>query len=248
VSATPADELAAYFGAALSASLAGEGLAPGGAPEEESEPDPVGSAPLANFNVAPTHDILAVVDSSTGIELAPFHWGLVPSWAKDRKIASKMINARAETLSEKGAFKGLFARSRCIIPADGFYEWKTIDGEAGGKSVKQPFFIHSTSGEPLAFAGLWTAWRDPAAPDAGKLHSATIITTSANDTMAPVHNRMPVLLPASRWQEWLDQQNHDLDALASLLVPAPNDLLTMHAVSTDVNSVRNKGPHLLEPL
>jgi putative SOS response-associated peptidase YedK len=244
VSATPADELAAYFGAALSASLAGEGVAA----SDKPEPDPAGSAPPPNFNVAPTHDILAVVDSPTGIELAPFHWGLVPSWAKDRKIASKIINARAETLSEKGAFKGLFAQRRCIIPADGFYEWKTIDGEADGKPVKQPFFIHSTSGEPLAFAGLWTAWRDPAAPDAGKLHSATIITTSANDTMAPVHNRMPVLLPASRWQEWLDRQNQDIDGLASLLVPAPNELLTMHPVSTDVNSVRNKGPHLLERL
>jgi putative SOS response-associated peptidase YedK len=241
VTATPADELAAYFGAALSASLSGGGS---GAAEGVGE----STAPPANYNVAPTNEILAVVATPDGPTLDVFHWGLVPSWAKDKKIASKMINARSETLATKGAFKPLLTRSRCIIPVDGFYEWKTVEGAAGAKPTKQPYFIHSTSGEPLAFAGLWTAWRDPEAPDAGKLHSATIITTSANDTMAPVHDRMPVLLPASRWAEWLDRENRDIEALATLLVPAPNDLLTMHAVSTDVNNVRNKGAHLLEPL
>jgi putative SOS response-associated peptidase YedK len=237
VTATPADELAAYFGAALSASISGaaEGVA-------------ADSRPPANHNVAPTADIGAVVDTPDGRELAMFHWGLVPSWAKDRKIGSKMINARAETLLEKGVFKGLFARNRCIIPADGFYEWKAITVEGQAKPVKQPYFIHSVSGEPLAFAGLWTSWRDPAAEGPGKLYSATIITTAANDTMTPVHDRMPVLLPASRWAEWLDLQNRNVDDLASLLAPAPNDLLTMYPVSTDVNSVRNNGPHLLTPL
>jgi putative SOS response-associated peptidase YedK len=238
VTATPPDELAAYFGAALSASVAAD----------VDVVDGVSPFPKANHNVAPTNDIAAVVETPERRELAMFHWGLVPSWAKDRKIGSKMINARAETLAEKGAFKGLFARNRCIIAADGFYEWMSLPVEGQAKPVKQPYFIHSVSGEPLAFAGLWATWRDPSADQPGKLHSATIITTAANDTMTPVHDRMPVLLAASDWAAWLDYQNRDIDHLASLLVPAPNDLLTMHPVSTDVNSVRNNGPHLLQPL
>jgi putative SOS response-associated peptidase YedK len=238
VTATPPDELAAYFGAALSASIVGS--------DRDADDEP--TFPKANHNVAPTNDIAAVVETPDRRELAMFHWGLVPSWAKDRKIGSRMINARSETLAEKGAFKALFARNRCIIPADGFYEWKAVDVEGQAKPTKQPYFIHSVSGEPLAFAGLWATWGDPTVEQPGKLHSATIITTAANDTMAPVHDRMPVLLAASDWAAWLDPQNRDIDCLASLLVPAPNDLLTMYPVSTDVNSVRNNGPHLLQPL
>jgi putative SOS response-associated peptidase YedK len=233
VTATPPNELAAYFGAALGGVGVAEGVA---------LPD--------NHNVAPTNEIYAVVDTPSGPEVATFHWGLIPSWAKDRKIASTMINARAETLASKPAFKGLYVSKRCIIAADGFYEWKAGAGvpDAKGKPTKQPYFIHSLIGEPLAFAGLWTSWRDPAAPDAGRLHTATIITTSANETMQPVHDRMPVLLPATAWATWLDAGNRDIETLSELLVPAPEQLLTMHPVSTDVNSVRNRGPHLLAPV
>jgi putative SOS response-associated peptidase YedK len=169
----------------------------------------------------------------------------VPFWAKDTKIGSKMINARSETLVEKSVFKKLLASKRVIVPMDGFYEWQVIPGQ----KVKQPMFVHRIDGEPLAVAGLWTTWRDKnAGPDAPWLHSCTIITTSANATMTPVHDRMPVLLPATVWDQWLDPTNNDLEALQRLLVPAPDDLLTMHPVSTAVNNVRNKGSELIEPV
>lgn len=227
VSKTPPEEMAAYFGAAVAT-------------------DPLPD----NYNVAPTNDIYAVVDTPQGRQLQVFHWGLVPVWAKEQKIGQKMINARAETLAEKAAFKNVFRKYRCIIPADGFYEWKTVPGllNKSGKPAKQPMFIHRLDGEPLAFAGLWSAWRDPSQPDdAPRLHSATIVTTSANHDMEPVHDRMPVLLPASKWAEWLDPANNDIASLSRLLVPAPDGLLTMHPVSTDVNNVRNKGEHLVDP-
>ncbi|MGZ4723790.1 MAG: SOS response-associated peptidase, partial [Ilumatobacteraceae bacterium] len=162
-------------------------------------------------------------------------------------------NARAETVADKPAFKSVFKKQRVIIPMDGFYEWQ--QGSEGavltkaGKPAKQPMYIHRLDGEPLAVAGLWTTWRDKTAgADAPWLHSCTIITTSANATMAPVHDRMPALLPPSVWHEWLDPGNNDLDVLKGLLVPAPDNLLTMHKVSTDVNNVRNKGEDLIAPI
>jgi putative SOS response-associated peptidase YedK len=208
----------------------------------------------ANFNVAPTNDVYAVVGSPDGVlAVRAFHWGLVPLWAKDVKIGSSMINARAETITEKPAFKGVFKKYRCLIPMAGFYEWQA--GQPGGpvgkngKPVKQPMFIHRADGEPLAVAGLWSAWRDKNGPkDAPWLHSCAVITTSANDTMAPVHDRMPVILPASKWQAWLDPTNPDEEVLKSMLVPAPDELLTMHKVSTEVNNVRNNGEELIAPL
>ena len=209
----------------------------------------------ANYNVAPTQDVYAVVADATGArEVQPFHWGLVPSWAKDIKIGSKMINARSETIAEKPAFKGLLKKHRLIIPMDGFYEWQqAVEGSGApltkaGKPMKTPMFIHRADGQPLAVAGLWATWRDKAAGlEAGWLHSFTVITTSANDTMSAVHDRMPVVLAAGDWDEWLDPTNGDLAALQSLLVPAPNDVLVMHAVSTAVNNVRNTGPELMRP-
>lgn len=201
-------------------------------------------APGENYNVAPTNDVLAVVAGDSGPVVRAFHWGLVPTWAKDVKIGSKMINARAETVGEKSVFKGLFAKHRLIVPMDGFYEWQAI----AGQKAKQPMFIRRRDGEPLAVAGLWTTWRDRAdGDDAPWLHSLTLITTSANETMAPVHDRMPVLLPASRWQEWLDPSNRDVEQLRRLLVPAPDDLLELRRVSTAVNNVRNKGAELIVP-
>lgn len=213
----------------------------------EGDPLPV------NYNVAPTTDVYAVVNED-GPEPAvrAFHWGLVPVWAKDTKIGSSMINARAETLNEKPSFKGLLRKRRCIIPIDGFYEWQAPAPAAAlsakGKPVKQPMFIHRSDGHLLAVAGLWTAWRDKAGPTNGPwLHSCTIITTAANDMMSTVHDRMPAILPASAWHEWLDPAIDDAEQLAQLLRPAANDILAMHRVSSAVNSVRNKGAELIAP-
>jgi putative SOS response-associated peptidase YedK len=231
VTSQPPDAIAQFFGASFE-----------------------GDVPLANFNVAPTNDVLAVVADADGQRrLEAFHWGLVPSWAKDLKIGSKMINARSETVAEKPAFKGLMKKHRLIIPMDGFYEWKAAEEGSplgkSGKPMKTPMFIHRVDGEPLAVAGLWATWRDKAlGPDAPWLHSCTVITTAANGTMTPVHDRMPVILPRSVWAEWLDPGNHDVGALRELLQPAPDDVLTMHAVSTEVNNVRNKGPELVTPV
>ncbi len=231
VSASSPERIAEYFGAAFEGESLGE-----------------------NYNVAPTNDIYAVVAGPDGQpRLEVFHWGLIPVWAKDVKVGYKMINARAETVASKSVYKSALKKKRCLIPMDGFYEWKA--GEPGGpvtksgKPAKQPMFINRLDGEPLAVAGLWSAWRDPAGdPSADWLHSATIITTSANGTMAPIHDRMPVILPESTWDEWLDPENQDLEVLSGLLVPASDSLLTVRAVSTDVNNVRNKGPELIAPV
>jgi putative SOS response-associated peptidase YedK len=226
VSSNSPEQIAEYFGASFETEHLGE-----------------------NYNVSPTNDILGVVQTGAGPdahrEVQAFHWGLVPFWAKDTKIGSKMINARSETIVEKPAFKKLLESKRVIVPMDGFYEWKVVPGQ----KAKQPYFIHRRDGEPLAVAGLWATWRDKAAgPDAPWLHSCTIITTSANQMMMPVHDRMPVVLPERHWAAWLDPANHDVEALQAMLVPAPEELLTMHPVSTDVNNVRNKGPELIAEL
>jgi putative SOS response-associated peptidase YedK len=237
VSAGSPDRIAAYFDTVLPTEV----------------PVQVATESLGeNYNVAPTQDVYALVGTSDGsARLDAFHWGLVPSWAKDRKIGSRMINARAETLAEKPAFKRLFSAKRCIVPMDGFYEWQAgVEGgpvNAKGKLLKQPMFIHRVDDEPLAVAGLWAAWKDPDDPEGRFLHSTTVITTAANATMRPVHDRMPVILPPEQWATWLDTANHDVEALGRLLVGCPDDLLTMHAVSTDVNNVRNNRADLIAP-
>ena len=228
VSSSPPDELAAYFGVDQVA----EGV-------QESERPP-------NFNVAPTQDVLAVVEDDQMRYLDAFHWGLVPSWAKDPKIGNRMINARAETLATSNAFKSSFAKRRCIVPADGFYEWKKLTSE-GKKAKKQPVFIHRRDGAPVAFAGLWSVWRGPD-KDQEPLRSLTIVTTTPNETVRQIHDRMPVVLPESAWATWLDRDNDDLGVLGGLLVPASDDLLEVRPVSTEVNNVRNNGPHLIEEL
>ena len=231
VSSSAPERIAAYFGAETSIETLGQ-----------------------NFNVAPTNDIYGVVaDADGALDLQVFHWGLIPMWAKERKIGQRMINARSETLAEKAAFKGVFKKYRCIIPMDGFYEWAAgVEGgpvTKKGQLAKRPHFIHRADGEPLAVAGLWSAWRDKSeGPDAPWLHSATVVTTSANGTMEPVHDRMPVILPKAMWPMWLDPTNQNIEMLQKLLVPAPDDLLEMHEVSTEVNNVRNKGPHLIAPI
>ena len=221
VSATPPDQIAAYFGTEAPEAL----LAP-------------------SYNVAPTNDVYAILSDGTARHLDAFHWGLVPLWAKDPKVGSKMINARADTLAAKNAFKSAFKRRRCIIPADGFYEWHK-DPNAPPKAKKQPYFIHRPDGEPVAFAGLWEVWKGPN-KDQEPLRSCVIITTSPNEPMSAIHDRMPVILPESAWATWLDRDIDDLDLLGKLLVPAPPELITMHTVSTEVNNVRNNGEHLIE--
>ncbi len=234
VSAGSPDRIAAYFDTVLPTEVVAESLG-------------------ENYNVAPTQDIYAVVGTGDGAaRLDTFHWGLVPSWAKDRRIGSKMVNARAETLAEKPAFKSLFRTKRCIVPMDGFYEWKA-GSEGGpvntkGKLLKQPMYIHRADGDPLAVAGLWTRWKDPDDPEGRFLHSVTVITTAANGMVAPVHDRMPAILPSSQWATWLDPANQDLDVLAPLLVGCDDDVLVMHEVSTEVNNVRNNRADLIATL
>jgi putative SOS response-associated peptidase YedK len=218
VSATPPDQVAAYFGTE--------------APEAVLD---------ASYNVAPTNDVYAVLEDGSTRHLDAFHWGLVPRWAKDPKIGSKMINARAETLASKNAYKPAFQKRRCIIPVTAFYEWQARPGQ----KAKQPYFIHHPDGEPYAFAGLWEVWKGPN-KDQEPLRSCTIITTAANGPMSAIHDRMPVILPRESWDTWLDRTNEDIELLGRLLVPAPPELIVMHPVSTEVNNVRHDGPALIE--
>lgn len=224
VSSSPPDEIARYFDAQ---------------PPAEANVEP-------NFNVAPTTDVYVVLEDGGVRRVSRHHWGLVPFWAKDPSVGNRMINARAEGLATKNAYRQAFRKRRCIVPVDGFYEWKKIPGQR----TKQPYFIHRPDHEPLALAGLWEEWRgpdkDPESRDV--LRSTTIVTTTPNAPMSQIHDRMPVILPASAWSEWLDPANADVDALGALLVPAPPEIITMHPVSTDVGNVRNRGAHLTDPI
>jgi putative SOS response-associated peptidase YedK len=178
-------------------------------------------------------------------QLRVLRWGLVPFWAKDVKIGSRMINARAETVAEKPAFRRAFAQRRCLLPADGYYEWQKVPGAA-----KQPMFITRSDGRSLAFAGLYELWRDPAVPDEdaeAMLWTATIITTTAQDELGAIHDRMPMIIDPASWADWLDPANSDASDVRALLTPAAVSGLTTYAVSTAVNSVRNNGPQLIEP-
>ena len=239
--------------------------------------DAVAEALAPDYNVAPTKPVYAVLtrdprtrerDASqdeggpdgaanagtrSGNGRAPaerqlrvVRWGLVPFWAKDVKIGSKMINARAETVAEKPAFRHAFAKRRCLLPADGYYEWQSQPGAA-----KQPIYISRRDGRALAFAGLYELWRDPAVarddPDAW-LWTATVITTSAPDELGMIHDRMPMIIDANRWSDWLDPANSDVADLRSLLAPAAASGLMTYPVSPAVNSVRNNGPQLIEPM
>jgi putative SOS response-associated peptidase YedK len=212
-------------------------------PEEALEP---------SYNVAPRADVPVIAERRGEPEthvrvLDVVRWGLVPFWAKDPKIGDRMINARAETVRTSNAFKRPFERRRCIVPADGFYEWEKLEPAGTARPKKQPWFIRRRDGEPLAFAGLWETWRDPNADDdATRLRTCVIITTDANELLAPIHDRMPVVLPESEWDTWLDVENHDTAALQQLLVPSPASELEMWPVSTLVNKADNNGPELLE--
>ena len=183
----------------------------------------------ARYNIAPTENVAVVTQNGTR-HLSSYYWGLIPSWAKDAAIGNKMINARAETLAEKPSFRTALTRRRCLIPADGFYEWQApADGAKGGKT---PTYLHRTDGGLFAFAGLWDEWH---APDGSPLRSCTIITTTPNAVAAQIHDRMPVILRPDDEALWLDPAVTDTRDLLSLLVPYPADAMEAYPVSRRVN-------------
>ena len=191
-----------------------------------------------SYNVAPTDPVYAVAAHDQRRYLVSFRWGLVPHWADSRATAAKMINARAETAAEKPAFREALRRRRCLIPADGFYEWRK---DASG--AKTPHFIHRPDEQPLALAGLWETWRDPADPQAPPLKTCAILTRPAVEQLRVLHDRQPVTLSADTWGDWLDA-DAALPVVQELL-RAPPPELAFRPVSDQVNSVRNNGPQLL---
>lgn len=195
-----------------------------------------------NYNVAPTQEILAIIKHDTQKRLEKLHWGLVPFWAKDIKIGSKMINARAETVSEKPAFRNAFKKRRCLIIADGFYEWK------GKKGHKQPYFITIPSGEPFAFAGLWETWQNKEDEEESVYRSCTIITTAASESVRDLHHRMPVILLPELHNKWLNPEIQDPRELEMILQDGLIRDIQYYPVSKDVNSVRNNDPACIEPI
>jgi putative SOS response-associated peptidase YedK len=183
-------------------------------------------------------------------ELRVLRWGLVPSWAKDPKAGSRMINARVETVHEKPAYRRAFAKRRCLLPADGFYEWDPVTDESTGKTRKQPYFIHPGDGEVMALAGLYEYWRNPDVPAVDDpdawLVTCTIITTEATDEAGRIHPRMPLALTPEHYDTWLDPTHQDTGDLRALLTQPAGGRLETRAVSTAVNNVRNDGPRLLD--
>ncbi len=213
----PASELAEIFGA-----------------------EPLVDDPGDRFNVAPTDEAAVVVEREDRRAVTAYRWGLIPHWAKDAKVGSRMFNARAETIATSPAFRDPFARKRCLVPVDSFYEWKR-DG-----SIRQPFLIARRDGRPLALAGLWSGWRDPETDTVRR--TFTIITTTPNRALADVHDRMPVVIPDSAWDRWLATTPADPGELIGLLVPNDDVDLEIYPVSRAVNNVRNDGPDLIRPL
>lgn len=192
------------------------------------------------YNIAPTQPVAAVlVDEEKAQHLALLRWGLIPGWAKDPSIGNRMINARAETVAEKPAFRVAFQRRRCLVLADGFYEWQR--SERG----KRPMYIRLADGRPFAFAGLWEHWKGADGPP---LDSCTILTTEANELMRPIHNRMPVILPPEAYDLWLDPTVRAADSLLPLLRPHPAETMRAFAVSTLVNNPANDDPRCIVPL
>jgi putative SOS response-associated peptidase YedK len=196
----------------------------------------------ARYNAAPTQAIAAVrqIPNSGDRELVLLHWGLIPSWSKDPALGARMINARAETVADKPAFRAPFRRRRCLIPADGFYEWQKVNGQ------KQPFYIHpQDAGQAFAFAGLWDHWDGG---DRGPIESCTILTTDANDLVRPLHNRMPVILDPADFDLWLDPGVQNAEAVRPLLRRYPAEAMACYPVGRYVNNPRNDGPDCIAPV
>jgi putative SOS response-associated peptidase YedK len=219
----------------------------------------------ADYNVAPTKEVYAVLertarkppdgaasDEDPQRQLRALRWGLVPSWAKDPAIGNRMINARMETVAEKPAYKRAFASRRCLLPADGYFEWyPTSQKTKAGKPRKQPFFIRPADGGVLAMAGLYEIWRDPTRDDDDPERfrwTCTVLTTQAEDPVGHIHDRMPLMVERERWGAWLDPTSTAADDLLPLLVPAAPGRLEAFPVSTLVSNVRNNGPELVEPI
>jgi putative SOS response-associated peptidase YedK len=194
-----------------------------------------------NYNVVPSQEVLAIVRRQDKNYLEKFHWGLVPSWAKDISIGSRMINARAETVAEKPSFRSAIKKRRCLILADGFYEWK------GTKGSKQPFFLRLPEEKPFAFAGLWEIWGEKGAASS-PYRSCAIITTAASESVRPVHPRMPVIIKPEKYDQWLDPENRDVNEVLDILSGWHITELIYHPVSTRVNAVRNNDPENMKPL
>jgi len=209
----PASELAEIFGA-----------------------EPLVEDPGAHYNVAPTDEALVVVQRDDRRAVTAYRWGLIPHWATAAKVGSRMINARAETITVSPAFRDAFVRKRCIVPVESFYEWKR-DG-----TIRQPYRIVRRDGEPLALAGLWAGWREPETGAVRRTFS--IVTTTPNEAVATLHDRMPVVLERATWDRWLDPRPADPSELMGLLAPSEADL-EIYAVGRDVNDVRRDGPELI---
>jgi putative SOS response-associated peptidase YedK len=192
------------------------------------------------FNIAPTQPVLAIPNDEK-LRADFFIWGLIPMWAKDPAIGNRLINARGETLAEKPSFRGSYRHKRCLILADGFYEWKSF----GGRRTKTPYYIHMQHRKPFAFAGLWDHWESP---DGSNIKSCTIITTTPNDLMAAIHDRMPVILHPRDYARWLDPTPQTAEHLQTLIKPYPAEEMTAYPVSTLVNKVSNDTPELLVPV
>jgi putative SOS response-associated peptidase YedK len=227
--------------------------------EFEVEESQVQTALEPDFNVAPTKPVYAVLerppshdrDLPAQRQLRVLTWGLLPSWAKDPTMASRLINARVETVAEKPAYRRAFAARRCLLPADGYFEWyPTTQTTSSGKPRKQPFFIRPRDHGVVAMAGLYEIWRDPERADDDPERfrwTCTVLTTEAEDDLGHIHDRMPMMVEPERWAAWLDPTASG-DALRQLLVPAAPGALEAYPVATLVNNVRNNGPELVEPL
>jgi putative SOS response-associated peptidase YedK len=202
--------------------------------------EPLVDDPGPRFNVAPTDDALVVVQRDDRRGVTAYRWGLIPHWADSAKVGSRMFNARAETLVAAPAFRDAFQRKRCLVPVECFYEWRR-EGE-----VRQPYTIGRADGQPLVLAGLWDGWKDPSTETVRR--TFTIVTSAPNDTMAALHNRMPVILAEDDWDAWLDPRFHERGRLRAILEPSDEPALEIRAVSQLVNNVRNDGPELVVPI
>jgi putative SOS response-associated peptidase YedK len=197
---------------------------------------------IPNYNVAPTQKILAIINQDNENKLEKLHWGLVPFWANDISMGSRMINARAETVSQKPGFRNAFRKRRCVIPADGFYEWK------GEKGHKQPYYITVPSGKPFAFAGLWETWVDKENDEESVYKSCTIITTAASEPLSSIHHRMPAILDPEFHEKWLNEKIQNPKNLEIILRDGLIYDMIYYPVSKLVNSVKNNDPNCIKPI
>ena len=201
------------------------------------------------YNISPTQDVAVIAntpagnasDDASSPQIEFFHWGLIPSWAKDPKIGNRMINARSETLAEKPSFRAAYKRRRCLIVADGYYEWQKVPGD----TLKQPIYVRLQSEKPFAFAGLWEVWKTDEMEE--PVRSCTIITCEPNAFLKQVHHRMPVILPADAYAQWLSSEEQPAEVLKPLLVPYPSEEMEAYPVSRFVNRPMNDSPECIAP-